>query len=153
MIAAGTKAPEFLLEDMAGGKRGLSGILSQGPALVVLYKISCPTCQMTMPYVERIAKGSLQVVAISQDDSLGTSRFQQKLGLTLPTLLDRESEGYPASNGFGITHVPSFFLVEPDGKVSFSATGFLKRDLEALGKRAGVETFGTDDDVPEWKAG
>jgi peroxiredoxin len=153
MLAAGTKAPEFALDDMAGGKRGLSEILAKGPALVVLYKISCPTCQMAMPYIERISKGSLKVVGISQDDSRGTARFQENLGLTMPTLLDRESEGFPASNGFGITHVPSLFLVEPDGTISSSSTGFSKHEFEALGKRAGVETFRPEDHVPEWKAG
>ena len=153
MLTAGTKAPEFTLDDMAGGKRGLSEILSKGPALVVLYKISCPVCQMAMPYIERVSKGSLQVVAISQDDARGTTRFQQNLGLSVPTLLDRESEGFPASNGFGITHVPSLFLVEPDGMISWSAAGFSKREFETLGKRAGVETFQPEDHVPEWKAG
>lgn len=153
MLTVGTQAPEFTLEDMEGGKRGLSGLLSSGPTLVALYKMSCPVCQLTMPYLDRIAKGSLQVVAISQDDALGTSRFQKNLGLTLPILLDRESDGYPASNGFGITHVPSLFLVEPDGVISLAATGFVKRELEALGKRAGVETFRPEENVPEWKAG
>jgi peroxiredoxin len=108
---------------------------------------------MAMPYIERVSKGSLQVVSISQDDARGTSRFQQNLGLSIPTLLDRESEGYPASNGFGITHVPSLFLVEPDGMISLSTTGFSKHEFEALGKRAGVETFRPEDHVPEWKAG
>lgn len=153
MLTAGTKAPEFTLDDMAGGKRGLSEILAQGPALVVLYKISCPVCQMAMPYIERISKGSLQVVAISQDDARATTRFQQNLGITIPTLLDRESDGYPASNAFGITHVPSLFVVEADGGISLSTAGFSKRELEALGQRAGVETFRPEDHVPEWKAG
>jgi peroxiredoxin len=153
MLTVGAKAPEFTLDDLEGGKRALSGMLSKGPTLVALYKMSCPVCQMTMPYLDRIAKGSLQVIAISQDDARGTSRFQKNLGLTLPILLDRESEDYPVSNGFGITHVPSLFLVEPDGVISVAATGFVKRDLEALGKRAGVETFLPEDSVPEWKAG
>jgi hypothetical protein len=43
--------------------------------------------------------------------------------------------------------------VEPDGAISLSVTGFSKRELEALGKRAGVETFRPEEDVPEWKAG
>ncbi len=71
----------------------------------------------------------------------------------MPTLLDRDHDGYPVSNAFGITHVPSLFLVEPDGTISLATAGFVKPDLEAFGKRSGVETFRPEEKVPEWKSG
>ena len=71
----------------------------------------------------------------------------------MPTLLDRERDGYPASNAFGISHVPSLFVVEPDGMISLASEGFIKRDLEAIGGRAGLEPFRPEDKIPEWKAG
>ena len=153
MLKAGSKAPEFALEDMSGRKQSLAEILSRGPALVSFYKISCPVCQLTFPYLERISKGSLQVIGISQDDERGTAKFEKNLGLTMPTLLDRDADGYEVSNAFGITHVPSSFLIEPDGKISMAVEGFVKRDLESLSTRAGVAVFGPGDSVPEWKAG
>ncbi len=153
MLSAGTKAPVFTLEDTSGHRQGLPTALSSGPALIVLFKISCPVCQLAMPYVERISKGSLQVIPISQDDERATERFRRSFGLTLPVLLDREEQGYPVSNSFGISHVPALFLVEPDGVISMSVNGFVKRDFAALGDRAGVETFRPEDKVPEWKAG
>jgi peroxiredoxin len=153
MLKVGTKAPAFTLEDSSGRKVALSDILARGPALLALYKISCPVCQLTLPYLERMAQGAIQMVGISQDDARGTGRFQQTYGLTIPALLDREDAGYPVSNAFGITHVPSLFLVEPDGVISSVVEGFVKRDLEAIGQRAGVAPFGPADNVPEWKAG
>ena len=154
MLAAGATAPVFTLEDMSGRKHALTELLAAGPAVLALYKISCPICQMTLPYLERISKAaSLQVVGLSQDDAPGTSRFQQKYNLKMPVLLDREDAGYPVSNAFGITHVPSIFLVEQDGVISLASEGFVKRDLETLGKRAGVEVFRPEENVPEWKAG
>ena|SRR6266403_1780641 len=153
MLTAGAKAPDFSLQDSSGRKLALSDILARGPALLALYKISCPVCQLTAPYLERLSKGSLQVIAISQDDARGTVRFQQTYGLTMPTLLDPEEAGYPVSNAFGITHVPSLFLVEPNGAISLASQGFTKRDLEQIGKRAGVEPFAPGDKVPEWKGG
>ena len=45
------------------------------------------------------------------------------------------------------------FVVEKDGGIASSSTGFSKRDLESLGERAGVRTFRPEDNVPEWKAG
>lgn len=153
MLSAGDRAPAFTLEDTAGRKAALSGILERGPVLLVVYKISCPVCQMSMPYIERLAQGSLQVIAISQDDARGTGRFQHTYGLTMRTLLDREEAGYAVSNAFGITRVPSLFLVEPDGSIALATEGFSKADLEVMGKRAGVHPFQAGDKVPEWKAG
>jgi len=153
MLKAGAEAPSFTLDDMAGGQRSLADLLAKGPVLLALYKISCPVCQMTLPYLERIAKGSLQIVGISQDDERGTAKFQKNYNVTFPMLLDREQDEYPASNGFEISHVPSLFLVEPGGKISIASEGFVKRDLEKIGERAGVAPFGPSDHVPEWKAG
>jgi peroxiredoxin len=92
-------------------------------------------------------------LAISQDDPNLTARFQKTFGLSLRTLFDREEDGYPVSNAFGITHVPALFLVEPDGTVSLAETGFRKSHLEQIGTRAGVAPFRQEDNVPEWKAG
>jgi peroxiredoxin len=153
MLKAGAKAPQFTLADMQGEKHSLSEMLARGPVLLALYKISCPTCQFAFPFLDRIAKGSLQVVGISQNDEKGTAKFQKSYDLKMPMLLDPESDGYKVSNAFGISYVPSVFLVEPDGKISLAMEGFVKGDMEAIGKRAGVAPFGPEDHVPEWKAG
>lgn len=153
MLKAGSQAPSFTLDDMSGAKHTLEEILSRGAALLAVFKISCPVCQLTLPYLDRLSKGSLQIFGISQDDERGTAKFQEKFGVKLPMLLDREWDDYPFSNGLGVSHVPSLFLVEPDGTISMAVEGFVKRDLEAIGERAGVAPFGPDDHVPEWKAG
>ena len=154
MLEAGMRAPSFELKSLDGGKKTLEDILAAGPALLAFYKVSCPVCQLTFPYLERMAAGkSLQIVGISQDDDSATQNFNQRFGVTFPTLLDQSKENYPASNAFGITSVPSLFLVEKDGGIAQAFSGFSKRDLEALGERAGVKLFRPEDNVPEWKAG
>jgi peroxiredoxin len=111
-------------------------------------------CQLAFPYLERLSAGSaLQIVAVSQDDDSSTKSFNQRFGVTFPTLLDQSKENYPASNAYGISSVPSLFLVEKNGEVTKSFSGFSKRDLEAVGDRAGVKPFRAEDNVPEWKAG
>jgi peroxiredoxin len=162
ILTVGAQAPPFTLADVSGSRQSLDDILDRGPVLLALYKASCPTCQLTIPYLDRIAhpsnpsslsQGSMRVIGISQDDERGTSRFLTSLGLTMTTLLDREEDGYPVSNAFGITHVPSLFLVETDRRISLVSVGFNKHDLEAIGRRAGASMFHTGDNVPEWKAG
>jgi peroxiredoxin len=153
MLKAGAQAPSFELDGPAGDKHSLASILERGAALLVFYKVSCPVCQLTLPYITRIARGSLQVIAISQDDPAAAARFADKFGVEVNTLYDRDRNGFPASNAFGITHVPSLFVVEPDGEVTLAVEGFVKKELESLGRRAGVETFRQEDNVPQWKAG
>jgi peroxiredoxin len=144
MLAAGSKAPKF---------ESLDERLQNGPVLVAIYKISCPVCQLTLPFLSRIANGGLQILAISQDDGAATNRFEARFGVSLPTVLDREEERYPIGNAFGITHVPSLFLIEPDGVISMTSEGFVKADLEAIAARAGAPIFRVDESVPAWKAG
>ena len=154
MLEAGEAAPSFELKDTEGRTHTLADLTSGRPALFMLFKIGCPVCQMTAPYLERLgASTTVQVVGISQDDAASTKSFQGRFGLTVPTLLDESRAGYPASNGFGISSVPSIFLVEPDGTVSTAFTGFSKRDFEALGRRMGVEPFQPGEKVPDFRAG
>jgi len=153
-VASGDQAPSFRLKSLAGPSRSLDEILAGGPVLLAFFKISCPVCQLTAPFLERLAANhALQVIGISQDEAGGTRDFTERFGVTFPTLLDLSSQGYPASNAYGITAVPSLFLLEPDGTIARSFSGFSKRDLEEIGARAGVSPFGPDDHVPEWKAG
>lgn len=154
MLEAGVRAPSFQLKSLDGKPRSLEDILAAGPTLLAFYKVSCPVCQLAFPYLERLAAGSsLQIVGISQDDDNSTKGFNQRFGVTFPTLLDQSKEDYPASNAYGISSVPSVFLVEKDGRIAQSFAGFSKRDLEAVGERAGVKPFRPEDNVPDWKAG
>jgi peroxiredoxin len=154
VVEAGVRAPSFRLTGVDESTRSLDDILAGGPALLAFYKISCPVCQLTAPYLQRLAaSAAIQVIGISQDNASATRGFMQRFGVTFPTLLDSSSENYPASNAFGITSVPSLFLLERDGTIARTIYGFSKRDFEEIGARAGVAPFGPDDQVPEWKAG
>lgn len=154
MLLAGEKAPSIRLRNpLGGGEKSLDEILQGGPAVLAFFKVTCPVCQFTFPFLDRMSKGgSLQFIGVSQDDAESTAEFNREFGVTFPTLLDDERR-YPASNAFGISHVPSMFLVEPGGSISWASNGFSKRDLEELGRRAGVQPFREDEYVPEWKSG
>jgi peroxiredoxin len=158
------KAPEFELPSLAGGPLSLANLLVSGPVLLVFYKVTCPTCQLTLPFLERLHRGRVdgapQVVAISQDDRRPTEEFNRRYGLTFTTLLDphehRYEEGpgrYPASNAYRIENVPTWFLVEQDGTISRSVAAFDKTEMVLLGRRFGVETFTATDRVPVFQPG
>ena len=152
-MKSGGTAPTFELPMLGGGKKSLDEYIAEGPVLLIFFKCACPTCQFTLPYLERIKNGKLKLVAISQDDADSTTEFRDSYRISLETLLDLEDDGYPVSNAYRITNVPTMFLIENDGSIGEIITGFGKRDMEAIGVRCGIAPFRPEDYVPEWKAG
>jgi peroxiredoxin len=146
MLSSGRQSPEFGLEQL----RRLGG---GQPAVLAFFKASCPVCQLSFPFLDRIAAaGSLPIVGVSQDNSKTTQEFKSEFQVKhIETVLDRPP--YAASNAFRITSVPSLFVIEPDGMISKTIEGFSKADFEDLGRRAGVEVFNASDRVPSFRPG
>jgi peroxiredoxin len=154
LLQEGSRAPEFRLDLLTGGALTLAEILARGPALLAFFKISCPVCQFTFPFLERIhAARTLQIYGISQNDADDTREFNQEFGVTFPTLLDTEENGFPASNDYGISSVPTLFLVDANGAIANVTEGWRRKDMDLLGARTGASLFRPGDYVPEWKAG
>ena len=161
-IVAGNKAPGFSLKSLGGKEYSLDKLLEKGPAVVAFFKISCPVCQFTFPFLQRIAEryagDSVTVIGVSQDNAADTKAFNKEYGVTFPTLLD--GPGYPVSNAYGLYTVPTIFLIEPDGKVKVGCMGFDKADLEKIAaelsqrrKIAATPLFRADETVPANKPG
>ena len=154
MLSIGDSAPDFELQDVGGLHKHLSDFVSTKPAVVAFFKVSCPVCQLTFPYLERMSKSdNLEFIGVSQDDLDSTEEFRAEFGITFPTLLDDPRMGFLVSNRFDISNVPSVFLVEPDRGISMAFAGFSKRDLEEIGKLAGIAPFEPGDRAPDFKGG
>ena len=161
-IVAGKKAPEFSLKSLTGQEYSLKNVLERGPAVVAFFKVSCPVCQFTFPFLERLhqryGKDGVTFLGVSQNDANDSTKFAQQYGVTFPTLLD--AKGYPASNAYGLTNVPTIFLIDTDGSVKVSSMGFAKADLEAIAdtladrrKVARAPIFLPSESVPAYKPG
>jgi peroxiredoxin len=161
-LTVGTAAPEIKLTSTKGANFSLQQALKRGPVVAAFFKISCPVCQFTLPYLERIYEAytgsKVAIVGISQDEQEYSEDFARDYGLSFPLLLD-PVDRYPASNAYDITHVPSIFLIT-DGEVKLSIVGWDKRDMETLNaevaRASGVPVqpfFRKGEDVPTSKAG
>jgi peroxiredoxin len=154
LVEAGQRAPDFRLGRVGGGSVSLQGIAASGPALLAFFKVSCPVCQFAFPYLDQIhSPGRLAVYGISQNGEADTRKFSERFGVSFPTLLDSEDDGFQASNAYGISSVPTLILVESDGTISNVTEGWRKSEMQRLARLAGADPFQGPEYVPEWKAG
>jgi peroxiredoxin len=162
-LASGVHAPDIQLSFVDGNKFSMRDALKRGPVLAAFFKVSCPVCQMAFPYIERLYQaygksGKLTFVSVSQDDARDTKDFNAEFGISIPALLD--DKGYPVSNAYGLTNVPTIFLISPDGEIERSIVSWSKADMEELNRRlaeiSGVqqaELFRKSERVSEFKPG
>jgi peroxiredoxin len=137
-LREGSKAPDFSLPTLDGGTFSLSDELKKKPVILAFFKISCPVCQYTFPFLERLHReyGSEKVamIGVSQDNKNDTAAFMREYGLTFPSLLE-DPATYMVSNAYGLSNVPSLFLISPDGDIKLSSVGWVRADIEDLNRR------------------
>ena len=162
-LEAGKQAPEFSLNTLDGKKFSLPDALELGPVILAFFKVSCPTCQYALPFVERLYKAygnkNVTLVGVSQNDKKETAAFVKEYGITFPLLLD-DTEKYPVSNAYGLTNVPTAFLISPEGEIDFASVSWSKADVEQLNRRLAslsnattAQIFLPGESVAEYKPG
>jgi peroxiredoxin len=161
-LPAGTIAPAFSLKNVDRVQVSLTDALKKGTVLAAFFKVNCPTCQFTFPFLERLfetyGNSKFTLWGISQNDAADTREFCREFGIKFSMLVD--GHGYPASNQYGLTNVPTLFLISPEGKIQQTTVGFVKADLEKLAAEAAratgkpaVPLFKPGEVIPESKPG
>lgn len=162
-LTMGTKAPEFELKSLDGKRFALHDELAGRAVVLAFFKVSCPTCQYTFPFLERLYKvygdKNVKLLGVSQNDAKETGAFARQFGVTFPILLD-DTEKYPVSNAYGLTNVPTIFWVAQDGEIELSSVGWIKKDFDAISSKiadaekiAPVSVFKPGEDVRDFRAG
>jgi len=162
-IQAGARAQGFTLLALDQKQYSLAEALKQGPVLAAFFKSSCPICQFTLPFLDRFHRHfrdtKAHVWAICQDEADEARSFVSEFRLAMPVLLE-DVRTYATSNAYGLTQVPTIFLIGQNGEIIQSSTGFQKqeliqiaRKLEVLTGKKGFVAFREDDEVPDSRAG
>ncbi len=129
MIEAGTRAPDFTLEDQDQNEVSLSDFA--GTKLVIAFYpadfSSVCTAQLSIyqEVIEEIEERGAKLIGISVDSVFSHKAFQEELGLSIPLLSDFHPKGEVA-RAYGALiekrgHTNrSLVLVDEDGTVAFS---------------------------------
>ena len=155
------QAPDLTLNTTSGAAYSLKKtVQSQSPYTVLaFFKVSCPVCQFTFPYLERLHRAypDIAIWGISQDDQDASNDFAKSYGCTFPILLDEELN---FTVEYGLENVPTIFLINQDMQIKSSINGFVKDELEALGKQLAEVSaspykplFSEADQVPAYRPG
>jgi peroxiredoxin len=162
-LTVGTKAPDFEVRAMDGRRFVLRDELARGPVVLVFFKVSCPTCQYALPFLERLERAyghtGVRIIGVSQNDPKQTAAFTKEFGISFPVLLD-EMDRYPVSNAYGLTNVPTLFWIAQDGQIEVSSVAWVKADFEEVGRKMAAarnlppaSVFKAGEDVRDFRAG
>jgi peroxiredoxin len=158
-LQPGTKAPQFTLR---GRDASVRAPIPDTLTLLFFYKVTCPTCQLAAPYISRFRpyeeRGAFKILAIAQDSGEEARAFESVYGLTVQSLSDETP--YSVSSQFGLTSVPTTFLISDDGAILHTQEGFSKPGYNAISDTIAAElgceallVAPPDDGAPMFKPG
>ena len=144
-VTTGTVAPDFEVNDLLGGRVGLSDHRGE-VVLVNIWATWCPPCVEEMPSMERlyqkIGGDGFEIMAISIDVEPGgfdldgnpggdIQAFADSLGLTFPILHDPSGA---IQQLYRTTGVPESFLIGTDGILYKRVAGPTEWDAPEYGE-------------------
>jgi len=161
-LAAGAQAPSFTLTNLDGNPRSLSNLGSDDLLLLVFYHRGCATCRLIAPVLGHMSR-TLQsqhakMWGISQDPDDESAAFALEHDFKMTVLIDEPP--YAVSEAYGLTNVPTLFLIDGGRRIVKSCVGFSKSDFidfaAALAQKAGVsppDVFADYRELPEIRPG
>lgn len=161
-LTPGAQAPDFVLLNTSGGPVRLSDYQKGLPVLLAFFKHECPTCQLALPFVERLYRrhrgDAVRFLGVAEDTKQDATAFAKEYAIMMPFVL--EDAPYATSEDFQLSNVPTVLLLDADRKVQFVQVGFSKKAYQELAdllaRRLGKppeSLFNTLSSVPEAKPG
>ena len=110
----GTPAPEFVLQNLAGGTARLSDLRGK-PALLVFWADWCHDCNRIVPELNRMHLEGIPVVGINlMEDRERVAKAVERQPIRYPVLLDESGE---VGRAYGVEALPNVFVIDAHGKV------------------------------------
>lgn len=164
ILQPGAIAPDFTLPNAQGNLYSLSDLAGAGLVWLTFFKISCPTCQSSLHFIDRLAhrmNGATPAVwTISQDPTDPTEMFNKEFEISVPQLFDSEEASFPVSDSYGIETVPTTFLIDQAGRIQQVSVAWDRAEFEAMAAELAtargippVTIFASDEHVDDFRPG
>ncbi|MDQ6799092.1 MAG: peroxiredoxin family protein [Actinomycetota bacterium] len=151
VLAAGATAPSFTLPDAVTGE-AVTDPWQGGRTVIAFFKVTCPVCKMVAPKLTAMAESGARIVAVGEDPPAALQRYAREEGQQVPTV--SEASPYAVSDAYGISTVPTIFLVEPDGTVAEAVGGWDRARWNAVAAAFGAPAISDDGDgLPVFRPG
>ena len=129
MLEINDQAPAFALEQLDGAPFQFGG---DKPTLLVFLETDCPTCRLTIPYLNRLTRAlgdAATVIGISQDDERPTRDLIEQAPIEFPVALDPDLR---VTRLYDPIAVPTLLLIDRQGRITHTLDGFNKRTLNTI---------------------
>jgi thiol-disulfide isomerase/thioredoxin len=125
-------APDFTVYDRKGNKVKLSDFVGK-PVVLNFWASWCPPCRSEMPDFDKVyGEVKSDVVFMMVDLSDGKretqasgQRYVNSKGFTMPVYFDNDQQ---AANAYGISSIPTTFLIKPDGSIVDKYSGAINME-------------------------
>ncbi len=125
-LGPGDKAPPFANPDLAGRHVLSRDYLGRGWLIVDFFATDCEGCKKELPVLEALGRelGPRLPILVFATDPAGqpvVESYFRARPTTLPVLLDRYRT---TVRRYGVSEIPSLFLIDPAGTVVLRQVGF-----------------------------
>jgi peroxiredoxin len=132
VLDVGNHAPDFSLNNLDGTEARLERGSQSKPRLIMFFETDCPTCLLTIPYINRLARELGEpsaILGISQDAEGPTRHLIDQAPIEFPVAVDRTLS---VTKLYDPVAVPTLFLIGADGRIAKCVSGFDKRALNEI---------------------
>jgi len=130
-------APDFTVATLAGAKVSLKDLAGK-VVLIDFWATWCGPCRLALPELKTLRKQMegqpFEILSISADRELSALQdYVAKNEMTWPQTWDSRGE---LAHAFSIPSYPSYYLLDPEGAVVYSAHGWSPRSGEEIASEA-----------------
>ena len=132
MLDTGNQAPSFSLSRLDGALSRFDSRTQAKPSLLVFFETDCPTCRLTIPYLNRLVSelgDEPSILGISQDSEKSTRELVEQAPIDFPVAVDVDLD---VTKLYDPLAVPTLFLISSEGRITKTLSGFDKRALNEI---------------------
>ena len=137
LLPVGAQAPDFTLRTPTGTRVGLRDLRGKA-VLLEFFATWCPHCNAEAPHLKELyaklphAKSAFVSIDGNSDDAASVLAYHIWYGLPFPALLDQGQRTVtfpehgpigPVSRKYGVSLWPTFYVLDPRGRVAWRSAG------------------------------